>query len=128
MIQGLVLGRGMWPEVSISRINTEGVVKRIRQISNSPPIPDAEGSDELDGEEVEVVHNSIGHQSSTSPPNPLSKRFEIDIIPSSHRPFQPTLAFIPTFLPPASQSSSTTRPSLLPEVENPPSTSPEIHP
>ncbi|MBW0505419.1 hypothetical protein O181_045134 [Austropuccinia psidii MF-1] len=115
-------------EVSISRINTEGVVKRIRQISNSPPIPDAEGSDELDGEEVEVVHNYIGHQSSTSPSNPPSKRFEIDIIPSSPRTFQPTLAIIPTFLPPASQSSSTTRPSLLPEVENPPSTSPEIHP
>ncbi|MBW0578375.1 hypothetical protein O181_118090, partial [Austropuccinia psidii MF-1] len=42
-------------EVPISRINTEGVVKRIRRISDSPTDPDAEGSDELDGEEVEVV-------------------------------------------------------------------------
>ncbi|MBW0563755.1 hypothetical protein O181_103470 [Austropuccinia psidii MF-1] len=37
-------------EVPISRINTEGIVKRIRQIANSPPDPDAEGSDELDGD------------------------------------------------------------------------------
>ncbi|MBW0506538.1 hypothetical protein O181_046253 [Austropuccinia psidii MF-1] len=39
-------------EVPISRINNEGVVKRIRQIDNSPPNPDDEGSDELDDEEV----------------------------------------------------------------------------
>ncbi|MBW0546684.1 hypothetical protein O181_086399 [Austropuccinia psidii MF-1] len=32
-------------EVPISRINTEDVVKRIRQISPSPPDPDDEGSD-----------------------------------------------------------------------------------
>ncbi|MBW0499067.1 hypothetical protein O181_038782 [Austropuccinia psidii MF-1] len=32
-------------EVPISSINTEVVVKRIRQIANSPPDPDAEGSD-----------------------------------------------------------------------------------
>ncbi|MBW0532194.1 hypothetical protein O181_071909 [Austropuccinia psidii MF-1] len=42
-------------EVPISRINTEGVVKRIRSIAVSPTDPDAEGSDELDGEEVKVV-------------------------------------------------------------------------
>ncbi|MBW0542634.1 hypothetical protein O181_082349 [Austropuccinia psidii MF-1] len=35
-------------EVLISRINTEGVVKRIRRIADSPTDPDAEGSDELD--------------------------------------------------------------------------------
>ncbi|MBW0551342.1 hypothetical protein O181_091057 [Austropuccinia psidii MF-1] len=34
-------------EVPISRINTEGVVKRIRVIAYSPTDPDAEGSDEL---------------------------------------------------------------------------------
>ncbi|MBW0543724.1 hypothetical protein O181_083439 [Austropuccinia psidii MF-1] len=33
-------------EVPIYRINTKGIVKRIRQIANSPPDPDAEGSDE----------------------------------------------------------------------------------
>ncbi|MBW0514927.1 hypothetical protein O181_054642 [Austropuccinia psidii MF-1] len=32
-------------EVPIYRINTKGVVKRIRKISDSPPNPDAEGSD-----------------------------------------------------------------------------------
>ncbi|MBW0573769.1 hypothetical protein O181_113484 [Austropuccinia psidii MF-1] len=31
--------------VPISRINVEGVVRRIRIIANSPPDPDAEGSD-----------------------------------------------------------------------------------
>ncbi|MBW0476635.1 hypothetical protein O181_016350 [Austropuccinia psidii MF-1] len=67
-----VAGRPIYSssEAPISRINTEGVVKRIRQISNSPPDPDSESSDELDGEDVEVVHNSIGHQSSTSPSHP----------------------------------------------------------
>ncbi|MBW0545408.1 hypothetical protein O181_085123 [Austropuccinia psidii MF-1] len=54
-------------EVPISRTNTEGIVQKIRQISNSPPDTDAEGSDELDGEEVEVVPNSSGHPSNTSP-------------------------------------------------------------
>ncbi|MBW0547174.1 hypothetical protein O181_086889 [Austropuccinia psidii MF-1] len=54
-------------EVPISRINSQGVVKRIRLISNSTTDPDAEGSDELDGEEVEVVLNSAGNQLSTSP-------------------------------------------------------------
>ncbi|MBW0505614.1 hypothetical protein O181_045329 [Austropuccinia psidii MF-1] len=37
-------------EVPISKINTEGVVKRIRRIADSTTDPDAEGSDELDGE------------------------------------------------------------------------------
>ncbi|MBW0509610.1 hypothetical protein O181_049325 [Austropuccinia psidii MF-1] len=37
-------------EVPISSINTEGVVKRIRRIADSPTDPDAAGSDELDGE------------------------------------------------------------------------------
>ncbi|MBW0468842.1 hypothetical protein O181_008557 [Austropuccinia psidii MF-1] len=35
-------------EVPISRINNEGVVKQIRRISDSPPDPDAEGSNELE--------------------------------------------------------------------------------
>ncbi|MBW0567834.1 hypothetical protein O181_107549 [Austropuccinia psidii MF-1] len=48
-------------EVPISRINNQGVVNQIRRISNSPPNPDAEGSEELDGEEVEVVPHSAGH-------------------------------------------------------------------
>ncbi|MBW0551079.1 hypothetical protein O181_090794 [Austropuccinia psidii MF-1] len=76
-------------EVPISRIHTEGVVKQIRQIADSPPDPDAEGSDELDGEEVGVVHNSSGHKYSTSPSNPPSQRFHSHIIPSTSRAFQP---------------------------------------
>ncbi|MBW0467131.1 hypothetical protein O181_006846 [Austropuccinia psidii MF-1] len=100
-------------EVPISRINTEGVVKWIRQIAYSPPDPDAEGSDTLDGEEVEEAHNSVGHQSHTSPSHPPSKRLQIHIIPSTPRTFQPTLATIPTSLPPASPSSSTTRPDFI---------------
>ncbi|MBW0481252.1 hypothetical protein O181_020967 [Austropuccinia psidii MF-1] len=53
--------------VTISRINNEVVVKRIRKIANPPSDPDAEGSDELDGGEVEVVNNPVGQQSITSP-------------------------------------------------------------
>ncbi|MBW0545988.1 hypothetical protein O181_085703 [Austropuccinia psidii MF-1] len=60
-------------EVPISRTNTEGIVKRIRQIANTPPYPDAEGGDELDGEEAEVVRNSAGHPSNTSPSQPPAK-------------------------------------------------------
>ncbi|MBW0471481.1 hypothetical protein O181_011196 [Austropuccinia psidii MF-1] len=56
--------------VPILRINTEGVLKRIIRITNSLPDPDFEGSDELDGEEVEVVNNPVGHQSSTCPSQP----------------------------------------------------------
>ncbi|MBW0522177.1 hypothetical protein O181_061892 [Austropuccinia psidii MF-1] len=62
-------------EVPIFRINTEGIVKRIRQISNSPLDPDAE---------------------------PPAKRFQIKIITSNPRNFQPTLDDIPTSIPPAS--------------------------
>ncbi|MBW0540936.1 hypothetical protein O181_080651 [Austropuccinia psidii MF-1] len=63
-------------EVPISRINTERVVKRIRRIADSPTDPDAEGSDELDGEEVFVVPHSVDHQSSTSSSQPLANRFQ----------------------------------------------------
>ncbi|MBW0517452.1 hypothetical protein O181_057167 [Austropuccinia psidii MF-1] len=96
-------------EFPISRLNTEGVVKQIRQTAYSPPDPDAEVSDELDGEEVEVVQNSAGKQSSTSRSNPPAKRFKSQIIPSTPRTFQLILFRIPTSLPPASLGSSTTR-------------------
>ncbi|MBW0509498.1 hypothetical protein O181_049213 [Austropuccinia psidii MF-1] len=36
-------------------INSQGVVKRLRRIADPPTNTNAEGSDELDGEEVEVV-------------------------------------------------------------------------
>ncbi|MBW0526366.1 hypothetical protein O181_066081 [Austropuccinia psidii MF-1] len=57
-------------KVPISRINNEGVVKQIRRIADYPPNPDAEGSDELDGEEVEVVPISAGHPVNSSPSHP----------------------------------------------------------
>ncbi|MBW0558059.1 hypothetical protein O181_097774 [Austropuccinia psidii MF-1] len=103
-------------EGPISRINTEGIVKRIRRISNSPPDPDAEGNDELDGEEVEVILHSAGHPSNSSPSQPPAKRFKSQVIPSTPRNFQPTHPTIPTSIPPASPHCSHTRPSLNPAV------------
>ncbi|MBW0483915.1 hypothetical protein O181_023630 [Austropuccinia psidii MF-1] len=81
-----------WAVGGMPQINTEGIVKRIRQILNDPPDPDAEGSDELDGKEVEEIPKS-SHA-------------------STPRTFQPTLATIPNAIPPASPHSSHTRPSL----------------
>ncbi|MBW0486227.1 hypothetical protein O181_025942 [Austropuccinia psidii MF-1] len=104
----LIGGRPIYfsSEIPISRINTEGVVKRIRRIPDSPTDPDAEGSDELDGEEVLVVPHSVDHQSTISSSQPLGNSFQSQVIPSNPRTFQPVLASIPTSLPPASPSSS----------------------
>ncbi|MBW0477176.1 hypothetical protein O181_016891 [Austropuccinia psidii MF-1] len=99
-------------EVPISRINTEGIVERIRQIADSPPDADAEGSQELDGEEAEVVPNSAGHPSNTCPSQPRAKRFQSQVIPSTPRTFQSTLPTIPTCIPPALPKSSHARPAL----------------
>ncbi|MBW0568631.1 hypothetical protein O181_108346 [Austropuccinia psidii MF-1] len=106
-------------EVPISRTNTEGlvkVVKRIRRIDDSPTDPDAEGSDELDGEEVQVSPHSVGHPSSNSSTQPLANRFQSQVIPSTPRTFQSILASIPTTIPPPSPSTSHARPALNPEV------------
>ncbi|MBW0554887.1 hypothetical protein O181_094602 [Austropuccinia psidii MF-1] len=54
----------------------------------------------------------VGHPSSTSSSQPLANRFHSHIIPSTPRTFQPTLAAIPTSLPPASPSPSHSRPAL----------------
>ncbi|MBW0574021.1 hypothetical protein O181_113736 [Austropuccinia psidii MF-1] len=93
-----------WTNVPISRINTEGVVKRIRRIADTPP--------DSDGEEVEVVPHLVGHQSSSSSSQPLANIFQSHVIPSTPTNFQPTLATVPTFLPPTSPSSSHARPAL----------------
>ncbi|MBW0503664.1 hypothetical protein O181_043379 [Austropuccinia psidii MF-1] len=103
--------------VPIFRINNAGLVKQIRRITDSPPDLDAEGSDKLDVEDVEVVNNPVGHQSSTSPSQPPEKRFQSCLIPSDPRNFQPALATIPTSLPPASPSSSHSSPAMIPEVK-----------
>ncbi|MBW0486533.1 hypothetical protein O181_026248 [Austropuccinia psidii MF-1] len=99
-------------DVPISRINTDGVVKRIRRIADSPPDQYAEGSDELDGEEVEIVPHLVGHKSRTSSSQPLVNRFHSHITPSTPRTFQPTLAAMRTSLPPASPNPSHARPAL----------------
>ncbi|MBW0498137.1 hypothetical protein O181_037852 [Austropuccinia psidii MF-1] len=79
-------GRPIYPrsEVPISRINTEGVAKRIRQIADSPTNPNAEGS-----EDIEVLLCSAGQQSSTSPSQAAAKIFQSQVIPSTPRNFQP---------------------------------------
>ncbi|MBW0573562.1 hypothetical protein O181_113277 [Austropuccinia psidii MF-1] len=89
-------------EVPISRINTEGVVRRIRRIADSPTDPDAEGTDELDA--------------------------SCQVIPSTPRTFQPVLASIPTTIPPSSPSTSLARPALNPAVRPSPSQQPRNSP
>ncbi|MBW0544789.1 hypothetical protein O181_084504 [Austropuccinia psidii MF-1] len=121
VLQGILLVIGGRPiysssELPISRINTKGIVKRIRQIANSPTDPDPEGSDDLDGEEVEVIPHSAGHPSNSTPSKPPSKRFQSKVIPSTPRNFHPTLSKIPTSIPPASPHSSHTSPALNPAV------------
>ncbi|MBW0555862.1 hypothetical protein O181_095577 [Austropuccinia psidii MF-1] len=108
-------------EVPISRINIEGVVKRIRRIAYSPTDPDAEGSDELNGEEVQVFPHSVSTQ-------PLANRFQSQVIPSTPRAFQPVLASIPTTIPPSSPSTSHARPALNPELRPSPSQQPRNSP
>ncbi|MBW0518362.1 hypothetical protein O181_058077 [Austropuccinia psidii MF-1] len=106
-------------EVPISRTNTEVVVKvekRIRRIDNSPTDPDAEGSDDLDGEEVQVVAHSVGHPSRNSSTQPLANRFQSQVIPSTPRTFQPILVSIPTTIHPPSPSTSHARPAFNAEV------------
>ncbi|MBW0575254.1 hypothetical protein O181_114969 [Austropuccinia psidii MF-1] len=115
-------------EVPISRINTEGVVKRIGRISDSPADPDAEGSDELDGDEVVVVPHSIDNPSSNSSSQPLANRFQSQVIPSNTRALQPVLDSIPTTIPPSSPSTSHARPALNPAVRPSPSQQPRNSP
>ncbi|MBW0479908.1 hypothetical protein O181_019623 [Austropuccinia psidii MF-1] len=67
-------------DIPISRINTEGIVKMIRQIADFPLAPDAEGSDEFDCEEAEVIPHSAGQPSDDSPSQPPAKRFQSQVI------------------------------------------------
>ncbi|MBW0491664.1 hypothetical protein O181_031379 [Austropuccinia psidii MF-1] len=92
-------------EVPITRINNQGKVKRIRKISDSPTNPDAESSDEFDGEEVEVTNLVVFHPSRYSPTQPPSKKFHSYLITSTPRSFQPFLSSVP----PSSPKSSTSR-------------------
>ncbi|MBW0501071.1 hypothetical protein O181_040786 [Austropuccinia psidii MF-1] len=83
---------------------------RTIKILNSPKLQGR--SWVLDGEEVEVISHSASHPSNSSPSQPPSKRFQSQVIPSTPRNFWPTLATIPTSIPPASPHSSHTRPAL----------------
>ncbi|MBW0554585.1 hypothetical protein O181_094300 [Austropuccinia psidii MF-1] len=110
-------------EIPISRSNTEGVVKRIGRIADSPTDPDAEG-----GEEFEVVPHLVGHPSSKSSAQPLSNRFQIQVIPSTPRTFQPVLTSICSKIPHSSPSTSHARPALNPAVKPSPSQQPRNSP
>ncbi|MBW0563657.1 hypothetical protein O181_103372, partial [Austropuccinia psidii MF-1] len=114
--------------VPISRINTEVLVKIIRSIAYSPTDPDAEGNNELDGEEVVVVPHSFGHKSSNCSAQPLANRFQSQVIPSTPRTFQPVLSSIPTTIPPSSPSTSHVRPALNPALRPSPSHQPRNSP
>ncbi|MBW0557065.1 hypothetical protein O181_096780 [Austropuccinia psidii MF-1] len=107
---------------------SQWLVKRRRRISDSPTDPDAEGSDELDGEEAEVVSHSVGHPSRNSSAQPLANRFQSQVIPSTPRDFQPVLASIPTTIPPSSPNTSHARTALNPEVRPSPSQKPRNSP
>ncbi|MBW0511582.1 hypothetical protein O181_051297 [Austropuccinia psidii MF-1] len=88
----------------------------MRRISDSPTNPDAEGSYKLDGGEVELVNPLIYHHSSTSPPQPATKRFQSQVIPSTPRNFQAFLFTIPSSISLPSPNPSTERPSLASQL------------
>ncbi|MBW0473183.1 hypothetical protein O181_012898 [Austropuccinia psidii MF-1] len=77
-----------------------------------------------DGEDVEVVSSSIGHQSSASPSQHASRRFQSQVISSTPRNFQPILSTIP----PPSPNPSTPRPALVLPVRPSPIPQPRISP
>ncbi|MBW0484314.1 hypothetical protein O181_024029 [Austropuccinia psidii MF-1] len=94
-------------------------------VSEAPtPYADAEGSDELDSEEVEVVLNSDGNCSSTSPSQQAAKILQSQLLPSTPRNFQPVLSTIPPHSPSPSTSGAAfvaiMRPSPIPTPRNSP--------
>ncbi|MBW0473409.1 hypothetical protein O181_013124 [Austropuccinia psidii MF-1] len=60
----------------------------------------AEGSDELDGEDFEVIYKLIGHSPSCSPIQPPAKKFHRHLILSTPKNFQPVLSSVPSSVPP----------------------------
>ncbi|MBW0529255.1 hypothetical protein O181_068970 [Austropuccinia psidii MF-1] len=95
--------RGMWQDGKMLEVPSQLVV-------------DAEDSHELDGDEVEVVNNPVGQQSSTSLSQPPAKSFHSFLITSTPRDFQPNLAAIPPSLLHPSPRFSHTRPTINPAV------------
>ncbi|MBW0577623.1 hypothetical protein O181_117338 [Austropuccinia psidii MF-1] len=86
-------------EVPIAITNNEGVVKRIRQTANSSTNPNSEGSDELDGEEVELVIPMANQSSSISPSHPPAKGFPSNFIPSTPGNIQPVFSTVHSSIP-----------------------------
>ncbi|MBW0486165.1 hypothetical protein O181_025880 [Austropuccinia psidii MF-1] len=113
-------------QVPISRINNQGVVKRIRKISDSPTNPYAKGSDELDGEELEVINPLVGNSSSSSPTQLPAKQFHSHLIPSTPGSFQPVLSSLLSSSPPSSPKPSISRTVLASPMK--PSTIPKPRP
>ncbi|MBW0588080.1 hypothetical protein O181_127795 [Austropuccinia psidii MF-1] len=107
-------------QFSSSRLNTQVLVKRIREISDSPTY--------LDGEEVEVINTLVGHSSGSSPTKPPVKKFHSHIIPSNTKNFPPVVSSLPSSIPPPSPKPSTSRPFLDSQTKPSPMTQPKPSP
>ncbi|MBW0461153.1 hypothetical protein O181_000868 [Austropuccinia psidii MF-1] len=101
---------------------------RIRKIADSPTNPDAEGRDELDREEAEVIHPLVDHSSSSSPIQPPAKKLYSNLIPNTPRNFQPVLPLLPSSIPPPSPKPSTSRPFLTSPMKSSPIQQPRPSP
>ncbi|MBW0467789.1 hypothetical protein O181_007504 [Austropuccinia psidii MF-1] len=78
----------------------------IRKIFDSPTDPDDEGSDKVDGEDIEVINPLVDHPLSSSPTeNPAIN--STSIIPITPRNFQPVLSSLPSSVPTPSPKTST---------------------
>ncbi|MBW0507988.1 hypothetical protein O181_047703 [Austropuccinia psidii MF-1] len=73
---------------------------------------DAEVSNELDGEEGEVINPVVGHYSSSSPTKPSVKKFHSKLIFSTPRNLKPVPSSPPSSIYPPSPKPSTPRPVL----------------
>ncbi|MBW0552908.1 hypothetical protein O181_092623 [Austropuccinia psidii MF-1] len=104
-------------KVPIFRINSQVVVKRIKRISDLETTPYGNGSDDLHCEEFEFVNQTIGQIQNSSPSHPPSRKFHIQLIPSTPRNFQFKLITIPSSFPQPSPKPSTTRkPALASQI------------
>ncbi|MBW0477259.1 hypothetical protein O181_016974 [Austropuccinia psidii MF-1] len=89
-------------EVPMSRIKIQGIVKRIRRISDLPTNPD--------GKEVEVLDKKIGQ--TNAPP----EFFQTHILPSTPKNFYPRLSTCPSSIHQSSPHPSIAR---LPALASP---------
>ncbi|MBW0547397.1 hypothetical protein O181_087112 [Austropuccinia psidii MF-1] len=104
------------------------VVKIIQNVSYLTTNPDAEGSDELDGEGVELLNEYTGKFTKSSPTQLPVKNLKRKIIPSTPRKIQPFIPSIPSSIPSPSQNPSTATPSLASPISPPPIPHPRTSP